>query len=764
MDGTSFSSTAQDAGRAKGPSVVFCTGFGQFDTHSADVRGPDGKPRRNAHLSAGQPYQTITPKAVVALVENPPSVDKAVAQWIIPSTYAESDARAHSVQRERGNFWLLPLDVDNGNLSLDEVDQALVAVCGQVNRAIYSTKSAQLDNRKWRAFMALSAPIRGEDYSDTLRAFIDLLSEATSGRLVADQALCRPGQLVYLPNRGDFYERRIDLGRQPLVLSAGHAIIDCRERNRAERAELERRVAEEQAVRKALRAAEGPNSHASVIEAFNEAHEIADLLVEYGYEPECEMGGRDWRSPYQTSGSFATRDYGTHWISLSGSDAAQNLGKQTASGVRSGDAFDLYVRFAHRGDFRSAVRAYAADTGRDHVTLRKSADPADYFDPIITSEVQQPAPVSERRPRLLPVLDFVAAADTALTESARPLVKGMLDEGAFSVFYGPSNSGKTFVVLDLAYSIALGRDWAGMKTTKAAVLYIAAEGGGGIKKRIAALRQRPGAADPEAFYLSAGSIDLRRPDGEVAAVIETVRSLGGVGLIVIDTLSRALAGGDETKDMGALVVNIDKIRQATGAHVLLVHHSGKDVAKGARGSSELRGAIDTEINIDGGAIRVTKQRDLEFGEDISFEIQGAPIGLDADGDVVTSATVCLHGSQRGKPGAPTAKETEVLDVVRDLLAEGGGGATVTANTVAQHYDGAGERMSPDTARKHLQSLADKRELRSAGRGRWALAFGKTPEKGPKSGNSELPKSEYAIPAYTSSQHHPEDYSERGVFS
>lgn len=758
MDGNILRATAQDLDAGAASALSFCTGYGQADTHNQEIIGRDGQRKPNTHLSAGMAYHTITPKEVVALVENPLREDKSKAQWIIPSTYAGSDARAHSVQRERGEFWFLPLDVDSGNLSLDDVDRALVGVCGGVNRAIYSTRSAQPDNRKWRAFVALSAPVSGADYSDTMKAYNELLSEASGGQLAADGALCRPGQLVYLPNRGDFYEHRIAREKPALALSAVHPIIRRRERNRAERAEIEQQAAEDQAARKARIASDGAGG---VVEAFNASHDIADLFLEFGYEPECEMGGFDWRSPYQLSGSFATRDFGTHWISLSGSDAERGLGKETASGVRSGDAFDLYAHFVHQGDFKAAVRAYAAEIGKDHATQRQNMDPTDYFDPLPQSEGGRVAP-SDRPRRLLPVLNFEEAANAALTESARPLVKGFLDEGAFSVFYGPSNSGKTFVVLDLAYSISIGQDWGGMKTTKAPVLYIAAEGGGGIKKRIAALRQRPGAAIPKDFYLSAATIDLRRPEGDVAAIIETANSVGGVGLIVIDTLSRALAGGDETKDMGALVVNIDRIRQATGAHVLLVHHSGKDLTKGARGSSELRGAIDTEINIEGGAIRVTKQRDLEFGEDISFEIRGVPIGTDADDDVVTSATVLLQGTKRGKPRAPTAKETEVLEVVRDILSEPGG-SVFTARMVAHRYRSEGEQMTPDTARKHLQSLTDKRILRSEGRGRWALMPGKLPENGQKSGISTSEKTTDAVPAYGFGAEQVELHSEGSVF-
>src|SRR5204862_79157 len=57
-----------------------------------------------------------------------------------------------------------------------------------------------------------------------------------------------------------------------------------------------------------------------------------------------------------------------------------------------------------------------------------------------------------------------------------------------------------------------------------------------------------------------------------------------VELIVIDTLSRVMAGGNENQPdaMGAFVRNIDRLRAATGAAVLIVHHSRKDASRGAR--------------------------------------------------------------------------------------------------------------------------------------------------------------------------------------
>ena len=118
-------------------------------------------------------------------------------------------------------------------------------------------------------------------------------------------------------------------------------------------------------------------------------------------------------------------------------------------------------------------------------------------------------------------------------------------------------------------------------------------------------------------------------------------------LVIIDTLSRAMAGGDENsgKDMTGAVKQIDAIRAATGAHVCVVHHCGKDEARGARGHSSLRAAMDTEIEIsrpEGETIttvRVTKQRDLPTVEPMPFSLKTAVLGIDRRGKPITSCTV-----------------------------------------------------------------------------------------------------------------------------
>jgi RecA-family ATPase len=258
---------------------------------------------------------------------------------------------------------------------------------------------------------------------------------------------------------------------------------------------------------------------------------------------------------------------------------------------------------------------------------------------------RQSAPAGHLRP-MIEEIEWFSAIEPTLTSAY--LIKGLLDQAAMSVVYGPSNSGKTFFALDLAYHIAASLVWRERRVDGGTVLYLAAEGGNGIANRMVALRQMYGQQDIPLALRRAG-LDLLHPDADVPRVLALAAELacrGPLRLIVIDTLSRVLAGGDENGpvDMTAFVKNIDRIRQATGAHVMVVHHTGKDIARGARGHSSLRAATDTEIEISldvEGVTKaiVTKQRDHQSGDEYPFSLKSVPLGVDQDGDEITSCVV-----------------------------------------------------------------------------------------------------------------------------
>lgn len=241
---------------------------------------------------------------------------------------------------------------------------------------------------------------------------------------------------------------------------------------------------------------------------------------------------------------------------------------------------------------------------------------------------------------------------------SRYLVKNWIDRGALSVVYGESNVGKTFFALDLAMHVAARLPWHGHKVADVdtdgnwpgPVLYIAGEGGHGIRNRIEAVRRErsdimeriEGESD---FCLLPTGLDLCGPN-DVEALSEAIAEWADfVALIVVDTLARAMGDGDENtaKDMGAFVRNVDQLREETGAHVMVIHHSGKDTSKGARGSNSLRAAADTEIELTrSGAVvmaETKKQRDMPTDQVFAYTLKGVFLGTDEDGDDVTSAIV-----------------------------------------------------------------------------------------------------------------------------
>lgn len=277
---------------------------------------------------------------------------------------------------------------------------------------------------------------------------------------------------------------------------------------------------------------------------------------------------------------------------------------------------------------------------------RKGWTPQEYAAPAFQVPEQPQAPQTPQ-----PSLEWFDDIEPALTDSY--LIKGVLGCGAMSVVYGPSNSGKTFFALDLAYHLAIGAQWRGRRVKAAAVLYLAAEGGQGVRNRIAALRATHGVCDVPLALRRAG-LDLLHKEADLQHVFDLAKEVqakapGAPLLIVIDTLSRIMAGGDENSaaDMTALIRNIDAIREATGAHIMLVHHTGKDTARGARGHSSLRAATDTEIEVgvtgeedeQHRAAMVTKQRDYQGGETFAFTLKSVELGHDQDGDKVTSCIV-----------------------------------------------------------------------------------------------------------------------------
>jgi phage/plasmid primase-like uncharacterized protein/KaiC/GvpD/RAD55 family RecA-like ATPase len=231
------------------------------------------------------------------------------------------------------------------------------------------------------------------------------------------------------------------------------------------------------------------------------------------------------------------------------------------------------------------------------------------------------------------------------------IIKNWIAENSISVVYGPSNVGKSFFCMSLAYYIAAGEEWINNKVKRGSVLYLATEGGRAFENRLYALHEAHGFNDVS-LAVRPSPINLYDAEEDIAKVEAIMAEIGKrmepVTVLVIDTLARATAGQmdeNNNSEMSKLIAGLDAIRERTGVHIMLVHHSGKDASKGARGASALRAACDTEIELSFDeetrvrTARATKQRDMETGAEINFVLQIVELGEDADGDQVTTCII-----------------------------------------------------------------------------------------------------------------------------
>lgn len=280
------------------------------------------------------------------------------------------------------------------------------------------------------------------------------------------------------------------------------------------------------------------------------------------------------------------------------------------------------------------------------------------------------------------------------------LIKGIIPKTGMGVIFGDSGAGKTFITLDLALSVARRISWHGRRVKDpVGVLYVSAEGGSAMNSRINAYSTYHGVTLEDApFGIVISSVNLR--GGEANKVIEACHEMGSrghpVGLIIFDTLNRTIGGGDEnsSKDMGEYLDAVSRISKETASFILIVHHSGKDTQKGARGHSSLRAAADAEfeVKIDGDqqVLKVTKSRDGETGIEYVYKREVVMLGLDEDLEPIESC-VAIPGDRsalRSNKPKPRGEWQQLAYEVAESLGEAASERAVV--------DGIGQKTSHQT--------------------------------------------------------------------
>lgn len=241
-------------------------------------------------------------------------------------------------------------------------------------------------------------------------------------------------------------------------------------------------------------------------------------------------------------------------------------------------------------------------------------------------------------------------ADLLAEKLPEDQVAGLLPRKAVAVLFGDAQAGKTFLALELAACIALGREFAGMKVKQGAVLYIIAEGFGGFAKRLRALVSKHPDLPSAPLRVILQAVNLREWKEDLLIRARDVEEdAGPLGLVVIDTLSQTLWGDENSgQDMAEYIGAAGLLADLLGCPVLILHHKGKDDARGMRGSSALRGNVDVAINLkadaDGNRVATTnpaaggKSRDDE-PVNLGFRLRAVPVGRNAEGLEVSSCVV-----------------------------------------------------------------------------------------------------------------------------
>lgn len=609
--------------------------FGQ-EWHGREVVIVHGQ--HDTRIETGEDYDT---KALVDIFKmEPGETDKLDGDAFIPSLHRDYDARNHAAQREKGEFVALTGDIDSGNHSLAHIESLVRGFVGDAAWLIYASAHARPGDMRWRVIIPLAHPVDFDEWHDAQNGFFRLMERAD---VEMDRALDRAGQLVFLPNvpathsktgeplRGEegwplYYATATSgLTAPGLDITKGAiatAIAEIR-RARADDERERQKLREEAERRKANR----PRTEgAPIIEDFNRGNSIATLFELYGYE-QSPRHPEDWRSPHQTSESYATRIMGDKWVSLSASDVGARLGENFKGGCF-GDAYDLFVHFEHSGDHKAAFRALYSE--RRASTPTPSPPPRDSEDPgwteppedIDAEPVVEPVMTAEMIAADEPenvlgfnLLDWSTGKFLGHAPDIEWLCEGTIPQGVPALFAAMGGVGKSFISLDLALEIAASvaidgkprRVMGGEVIARGSVVVLSAEDSrDSIHRRLESIdpNDRRERADGKVFIVPmpevGGPMPLITGDrGEFKrtpqfhALIEQLKAIPDLKLVIVDPL-QAFVTADITKDPAAgqyMWSAFAQICAMTGASLIACHHMRKEGMTRIDSSDAAREAI-----------------------------------------------------------------------------------------------------------------------------------------------------------------------------
>ncbi|MBX7492653.1 helicase RepA family protein [Qipengyuania sp. 1NDW9] len=577
----------------------------------------------------GGEYKRITLGEIWERASKPEALAKSKAPAFIPSNFIEWNGRSHDVQRQFGKYHALSVDVDKGNHPKEAILKALAGFLGGAAVLIYSTPSATLQSRRWRVVVPLAGTVDYETWNALQRA---LTGHLAGLGIVADVVMARAAQISILPTvppdarDGDgqpqFYEfQRINgHGLDPWSGIAGRAVADVLQQDKRD-AEARKLAAEEARRKREKRRAERGDD-VSVIDEFNANNDLAGALASCGYKQD-PRDPLNWRSPKQTSGSYATRimDDGETWVSLSGSDAIAGVGQEFGGGQgRYGDAFDLFVHFQHGGDFKAAVRSLHEAREQDE-RKREEREPVDAAS---DSEFWSGQDLSDGYS-----FTPLASLDGSALRPRQWVFGTILQRGEITSIVAPTASGKSTLVAAAAMSMATGKEFLGFALQEGP-LRVCVWNLEDDREEIE--RQLIGAA--RHFDINMGQINgrLSYQSGLTQSICTVVEERDGlkiakpvdealreairrdkIDVLVIDPFVKSHAVNENDNRAIDVVVRTWKSLAADlGIAIVLVHHTRKlndrmASADDSRGASSMSGAVRTVLVIQPMSADVAKE-------------------------------------------------------------------------------------------------------------------------------------------------------------
>jgi hypothetical protein len=276
----------------------------------------------------------------------------------------------------------------------------------------------------------------------------------------------------------------------------------------------------------------------------------------------------------------------------------------------------------------------------------------------------------QRRFELLRIKDFLNVPPVPA------LIANVLPAAQVSVLFGPSNSFKSFLAIDMLCSIATGRSWHGLPVEQGPVLYIVTEGAHeAVAKRIVGWfedKSIPIEVGNAAIGIIKVPVIMNRI-GDVDALMATIREgLPGCKLAVFDLLAGSMEGSEaDSEIVTAWVRGTQRLADELTCTQLHVTHSGYSDASRGRGHSHLWGSFSTRLKAEGDPdarttfLSVERHKDWDAaGLGWSFDLAQIPVGA---GHETTLVPRLRKGSSGAGPVRTMRKVPKGLQYLRQSL-------------------------------------------------------------------------------------------------